>query len=116
MKMEKYTQSKKCILFDGNEEELYKKVFEFCVNNNQYNVKVLDFINLPLLNLQNSPSFNKLINDGKFVLENSFINQYKSTENLNVYFFKNENIVFIFSFGEFQPTRYILYLESIWIE
>jgi hypothetical protein len=39
---------------------------------------------------------------------------YKGSDGLRLYFSKKGNTVVVFAYGEFQPTRYKLYLEGIW--
>lgn len=113
--MKMYNKINKSKLFDGSEKELYETEFKFIVNNSEYIVKFTDFCDNPLKEMEDDTSFNTLIREGKFKLVDSIIVQYKSSENLDVYFFKHENIYFLFSFGEIQPSRFILYLEGIWI-
>jgi hypothetical protein len=59
--------------------------------------------------------FNKIIDSGKYKIINSFGEVYKSKENWDLYFKKSDNVIFIFSFGEFQPARYTIYFECVWI-
>lgn len=50
----------------------------------------------------------------KYFKDFDFGEYYKSEENLEVYYFIKNDILYVFSFGEKQPARYMLYLEGIW--
>ncbi|GEM56357.1 hypothetical protein B0A58_00245 [Flavobacterium branchiophilum NBRC 15030 = ATCC 35035] len=99
-------------IFDGKEEDFLKLSFEI----NNENFKISDFYNNPLRDIEkiiNKTDFDLIIKEGKFKLKNSFIKTYLSQEGLEVYYLiKNDNI-YLFSFGEFQPTRYMLFFEML---
>ena len=100
-------------LFDGDEERCLKEIFE--IENQK--IKLIDFYNSPLRDLKkeiDDESFETIIIESKFKVKNSFIEKYVSEEGLEILYLKNNDLIFLFSYGEYQPGRYILYLESIW--
>ena len=100
-------------LFDGDEEKCLKEVFEI---KNQI-ITLADFYNNPLRALQKSiddETFYAIIKEGNFNLINTFNEKYVSEEGLEINFFYNNGAIYLFSYGEYQPGRYILYLEGIW--
>ena len=52
---------------------------------------------------------------GAFVTDGGFLNLYKGSNNLRLYYHKKGNTIVVFAYGEFQPGRYMLYLEGFWI-
>lgn len=100
-------------LFDGDKERCLKEIFE--IENQK--IKLIDFYNSPLRDLKkeiDDKSFETIIIESKFKVKNSFIEKYVSEEGLEILYLKNNDLIFLFSYGEYQPGRYILYLESIW--
>lgn len=61
-----------------------------------------------LVNLNN---YHLIINELDLKLENSTV---VTKDRLQVYYLKNSNLLIIFSFGEFQPSRYVLFIEGAW--
>jgi hypothetical protein len=105
-------------IFDGIEDNLNKFSYKINIVDKKYSFTVNDFYNNSLEELENKISkndFNKIIDCEKYKIINSFRKVYKSKENLDLYFKKIDNLIFIFSFGEFQPARYNIYFECIWI-
>jgi hypothetical protein len=99
-------------LFDGDEEKCLKEVFE--IENQK--IKLIDFYNNPLRDLKkvmNHESFDVIIKEGKFNLINSFIEKYVSEDGLEIHYLKNNDAIYLFSYGEYQNGRYMLFLESI---
>lgn len=37
-----------------------------------------------------------------------------SKDSFQLYYLKTKNLLLLFSMGEFQPARYMLYLENVW--
>lgn len=100
-------------LFDGLEEKCLQEVFEI----KNLKIKLTDFYNSPLTALKketNNTNFDTLIKESKFNLINSFTEKYISEDGLEIHYLKNNDMIFLFSYGEYQPGRYMLFLESIW--
>lgn len=112
----------KKILYDGFEtEELYLKTFE------EYNIifKIADFINNPIGKLKSIISNENFAKIEELYSSNSeFLKYFKdfkfnnipmvSEENLSIYYLIEKKIIYLFSFGEKQPGRYMLFLEGVW--
>ncbi|VXC54607.1 hypothetical protein [Chryseobacterium sp. 8AT] len=100
-------------LFDGDEEKCLEEIFEL----EHQKIKLTDFYNNPLRDLKkeiDEESFNAIIQESKFSLINSFIEKYTSEDGLEVNYLKNYNLIYLFSYGEYQAGRYLLFLENIW--
>lgn len=100
-------------LFDGDEEKCLKEVFE--IGNQK--IKLIDFYNNPLRALKNeidNESFKIIIQESKFNLTNGLIGKYTSEDGLEVNYLKNNDVVYLFSYGEYQSGRYMLFLEGVW--
>jgi hypothetical protein len=99
-------------LFDGDEEAGLKQVFD--IENQTF--KLIDFYNNPLRELKKEirdKSFDTLMKESKFNLVNSFVEKYLSENGLEIYYHKNNEAVYLFSYGEYQQGRYLLFLEGI---
>lgn len=99
-------------LFDGDEEKALKHVF--AIENQTF--KLMDFYNHPLRELKKEigeRSFNTIIKESTFSLVNSFIEKYLSEEGLEMHYVKKNENIYLFSYGEYQPGRYMLFLEGI---
>ncbi|MDV7698733.1 hypothetical protein N6B72_17545 [Chryseobacterium soli] len=99
-------------VFDGDEEAGLKEVFE--IENQK--IKLSDFYNNPLRELKKEirdKSFDTLMKESKFNLVNSFVEKYLSENGLEIYYHKNAEAVYLFSYGEYQSGRYLLFLEGI---
>ncbi|MGH1517943.1 hypothetical protein [Chryseobacterium sp. JK1] len=99
-------------LFDG-EEECLPTIFE--IENQR--ISLAEFYNNPLRNLKkeiDGESFESMVEGSKFSLSNRFIEKYTSENGLEVYYFKSDDMIYLFSYGEYQPGRYLLFLEGIW--
>jgi hypothetical protein len=59
--------------------------------------------------------FESIIKTGDFEPDGGPLHQYRGSDNLKLYFFKRGKTVVVFAYGEFQPTRYKLYLEGVWV-
>jgi hypothetical protein len=100
-------------LFDGDEQECLKEIFE--IENQK--IKLIDFYNSPLRDLKkeiDDESFETIVRESKFNVRNSFIEKYVSEEGLEVHYLKKNDMIYLFSYGEFQPGRYMLFLEGIY--
>ncbi|ASK30613.1 hypothetical protein CEY12_11040 [Chryseobacterium sp. T16E-39] len=113
--MEKNQNIKKEKLFDGQDSDMLK--FSFPLNDK--GMKVSSFLNNSLRNLVSDKGtaqedFEKLIQVEDFEKKGSLIQNYYSKENLEIYYFIDNGQVYLFSFGEFQPARYMIYIEGAW--
>lgn len=95
-------------LFDGLEDELFEKDFSVEVEN-----KIICFIadDLTPNKLVNLKNYHLIINELDLKLENSTV---VTKDRLQVYYLKNSDLLIIFSLGEFQPSRYMLFIEGAW--
>jgi len=115
--MQKISEIKKVKIFDGIEDELQNFHYEIFINQNRFSFDIEDFYSHPLKELKNilfTDDFEKIVSDGNYKMINKLIATYKSDDNLSVKYVKRGNHIFIFSFGEYQPTRYIAFLDSVW--
>ena len=100
-------------LFDGDEQECLKEIFE--IENQK--IKLTDFYNSPLRDLRKEiegENFNTITRENEYNIRNSFIEKYISEEGLEIHYLKKDDIIYLFSYGEFQPGRYILFFEGIY--
>lgn len=105
----KKLDSKRCKLFDGIESNLYEKVFVLEVEGKQVKFIVDDITPNKLISLTEKT---QIITEANFGSRNDTF--FTSEDRLQVYYLKSKTFILIFSFGEFQPARYKLYLESVY--
>ncbi|MFC0516975.1 hypothetical protein ACFFGT_22390 [Mucilaginibacter angelicae] len=101
----------KSLLFDGDEAEAVHKSFSLPAGSIKFN----DFANNNFEDLRKvitTDDFETIVKTGGFNAD--FLNLYKGSERLRLYYTKKGNTIAVFAYGEFQPTRYKLYLEGIW--
>jgi hypothetical protein len=101
----------KSLLFDGDEAEAVHKSFNLPAGD----VKFSDFANNNFEDLRKvitQDDFETIVKTGGFNAD--FLNLYKGSERLRLYYTKQGNTIAVFAYGEFQPTRYKLYLEGLW--
>ncbi len=101
----------KSLLFDGDEAEAVHKSFSLPAGN----IKFSDFANNNFEDLQKvitTDDFETIVKTGGFNAD--FLNLYKGSGRLRLYYTKKGNTIAVFAYGEFQPTRYKLYLEGLW--
>lgn len=104
-------------LFDGAEDVLVDKTFVIKYDKREYSFKVIDFDNNTLEKLFktiNQGAIDTITNEGSFTKKDGVIEIYKGTEDLRLHYVIKDNLIFILAFGEFQPTRFKVYLEGIW--
>ncbi|RKR11594.1 hypothetical protein C8C83_3334 [Flavobacterium sp. 90] len=104
-------------LFDGFESDIIHQTFEIAYANKKIKFKVTDFIDnslKDLLNYINESELNQILSDLNLSKVDSFIPKYKSVDNLDMYFCVKEDVLFLFSYGEMQPMRYVMFLEGIY--
>ncbi|HEX8024414.1 hypothetical protein [Mucilaginibacter sp.] len=101
----------KSLLFDGDEAEAVHKSFNLPAGD----IKFSDFANNNFEDLRKVTTpddFETIVKTGGFNAD--FPNLYKGSERLRLYYTKKGNTIAVFAYGEFQPTRYKLYLEGLW--
>ena len=100
-------------LFDGDEQECLKEIFEI----ENHKIRLINFCNNPLRDLKKELAdeiFETIVIENNFNVKNSFMEKYRSEEELEVHYLKKDGRLYLFSYGEFQPGRYMLFLESIY--
>jgi hypothetical protein len=101
----------KSLLFDGGEAEAVHKSFNLPAGD----IKFSDFANNNFEDLRKvitPDDFETIVKTGGFNAD--FLNLYKGSERLRLHYTKKGNTIAVFAYGEFQPTRYKLYLEGLW--
>ena len=105
-------------LYDGIGTETDKQRFKVMIGKEEVKFKLADFDQNDLYKLRlevNGEAFNSLLQTEKFQKpEDNLFENYLTPERLNVYFLVRENYILILSFGEFQPARDMIFLESVW--
>jgi len=113
------------MLFDGDESEFYKFRFDVQIENQNLEIKASDFYSNSFVKLTNELRehlFQQILLQSNFEKNEELVVKYLGTESLQVYYcFKDSKnsdakFLFIFSFGEVQPTRFRIYLEGMWKE
>ena len=105
----------KSLIFDGPESEMLDKSFNLAGISAP--IKYNDFANNNFEDLQqviNNEDFEFIVKTGGFAPDGGFLNLYKNSNGLRLYYYKKDNTVVVFAYGEFQPGRYMLYLEGVW--
>nr|WP_311147670.1 hypothetical protein [Prevotella pallens] len=100
-------------LFDGYDNDCLDKTF--VVGGKE--IRLLDIYNNPLWKLKDRISindFNTVVASENLKSDNIVIDSYKTSKGLSTYYLFNNTLLYIFSFVEWQPTRFILNIESIW--
>lgn len=103
----------KSLLFDGDEAEAVHKSFNLPAGD----IKFSDFANNNFEDLRKvitPDDFKTIVKTGGFNTDGGFLNLHQSSERLRLYYAKKGDTIAVFSYGEFQPTRYKLYLEGVW--
>ncbi|QEC78328.1 hypothetical protein [Mucilaginibacter ginsenosidivorax] len=108
----------KLLIFDGPEHDILDRSFDLSRETALgISIKLSDFANNTVEDLQgiiSSPDFEFMVKTGAFVTDGGFLNLYKGSNNLRLYYHKKGNTIIVFAYGEFQPGRYMLYLEGFW--
>ena len=110
----------KALIFDGAEREITNRSFDISQQTAiNVVVKFDDFAANNFEDLQpllGKDDFAFITKTGEFSPDGGFLNLYKSSDNLRLYFYKKSTIIVVFAYGEFQPGRYMLYLEGFWVQ
>ncbi|PSK91608.1 hypothetical protein [Taibaiella chishuiensis] len=108
----------RALLFDGPETDLHNKLFDLEATPLKGQDLSLDHITgnsfEELEQEIGSEDFAAIVATGNFKPDEGFLDHYKSENRLKLYYLKQGGHIAVFSFGEFQPTRYQLYLEGTW--
>lgn len=116
-------QFTKKMLFDGDEAKAYPFSFDTHVEGELINIKASDFYDNFLVNLKSEvdeETFQDILVEGGFEKRDRIVETYLGSDRLTLYYFyKNsensaDRFLFIFSFGEVEPTRFRIYLEGVW--
>jgi hypothetical protein len=109
----------KSLIFDGPEQEILHKSFDLSRDTSLgITIKLDDFANNNLEDLQgviSATDFGFIVKTGGFTTDGGFLNLYKGSNNLRLYYHKKGNTIIVFAYGEFQPGRYMLYFEGFWV-
>ncbi|MGP1437236.1 MAG: hypothetical protein ACTTKN_11575 [Phocaeicola sp.] len=100
-------------LFIGYDNDCWEEVFTV----NDMKIRLFDIYNNPLRNLKSKISiddFNAIVQSERLKLDSLICDSYRTSEGLNTYFLLDKNDIYIFSFGELQPTKVVLNVESHW--
>ncbi|WP_184542362.1 hypothetical protein [Mucilaginibacter sp. FT3.2] len=110
----------KSLIFDGAEQEIFNRSFDLSQQTAlNVAVKLDDFASNNFEDLQKllgKDDFEFIVKTGEFSPDGGFLNLYKNSDNLRLYFYKKNNTIVVFAYGEFQPGRYMLYLEGFWVQ
>lgn len=106
----------KLLMFDGVEDDLLSRSFDLSGQTGlNTTIKLDDFANNNFEDLERligSHNFQLITKAGGFARDGGFLNLYKNSDGLRLYYYKNSDTIVVFAFGEFQPGRYMLYLEG----
>ncbi|XZF16310.1 hypothetical protein ACTHGU_09235 [Chitinophagaceae bacterium MMS25-I14] len=106
----------KHLLADGDDADIAKNDFRNTDENGKvYRVHIDNLKHLDELGREiDREDFTAIIKDGNFLENKGFIKVYRGSDDLQLYYNKEGNIISVYAFGEFQPARYKLYLEGRW--
>lgn len=103
-------------LYDGLEDGSLCEKFTIFIESKNYQISLKDFYNNSFNDLEEiigREEFNLIKNNEKFI-KNNFNGKFYSPENLELLYLQKEQYLVIFSYGEMQPARYVLSVESIY--
>ncbi|NHA04862.1 hypothetical protein G7092_13710 [Mucilaginibacter sp. HC2] len=107
------------LIFDGDEQDVISRSFQPDTKTNLGGAIAFDdFINHDFEDLQGligDDDFASIVKTGNFTRDSGFLHQYHGSDNLKLYFCQRDKTIVVFAYGEFQPTRYKLYLEGVWV-
>jgi hypothetical protein len=117
----KNIESKSKILFGGLFKNIPPDYFEININFEKIRINSKIFIKNELKNLKDlsylisSEEFNKIINEGKFKeMDIKSLGYYKSYQDMYLEYIALDNNLLVFTYGEKQPSLWIIILEGIW--
>ncbi|WP_126651689.1 hypothetical protein [Chryseobacterium aureum] len=133
MKIDKLIDNKSQVLYDGICAELNHE-FNIILGEENITFKISDLINNSFKNIEDFLSKNDLeiiVEKGeiknnipgyikRLISENEYAdlmknaNYYKSESHLGLNYLMKNNLLLLFTYGEKQPSRWILILENVW--
>lgn len=105
-------------VFDGFENELFNRLFEVEIvgyGKLEINPQIVD--DNKFKNLGKSlgePGIDIITEKKKFDFKTGIFPGYVGTDGLELKYLFVKDLVLVFSLGEYQPSRYIFYLEGAW--
>jgi len=107
------------LIFDGNEQDVVSRSFQPDTQTDLGGaIEFDDAVKHDFEDLRGvigDDDFESIIKTGDFTPDGGFLHQYRGSDNLKLYYLKRGKTVVVFAYGEFQPTRYKLYLEGVWV-
>lgn len=103
------------LLHDGSEKPVYEKLLK--INNSEYfSIDVSQFRYFNQLKDQiGAVDLNQLVSEIPNCKPNKFFpDNYNGSDGLPLKFLLSNKNLIVISYGEFQPTRYKLFLEGVW--
>lgn len=94
-------------IFDGFENQLFESDFSIEIENKTIPFIAYDLTPNKLIHLD---FYSQIIDDLDLVNNKSITTK----DRLEVYYLKSENLLIIFSMGEYQSGRYMLFLEGVY--
>lgn len=108
MKKAKITES---VLFDGTQKELYTKEFKIETETDNLSFTVESFSKNYLSNFDKNTVLNEILKVGEYTKVDD---EYFTEEEMMLYYLEKNQYLLILSYGEFQPSRFVVNLESVW--
>lgn len=103
-------------LFDGQDKDFYTFKYscqvprELMIYERDFRKNHLD----DLERIMNPEDFGQLMREGHFVKPKGPFGNYSGSDNLSLNYFLSNGLLFVFANGEFQPSRFKIYLEGVW--
>lgn len=103
------SEFKRTKLFDGVEHELFDKEFLLNIEGKSLSFIVDDINQFKLIDY---PDKQDIIDE--LLLKSDGSSNIITKEGLQVYYLHKDDLLIVFSLGEYQSGRYLLFLEGIW--
>ena len=116
-KIKSLNLNRKVCLYDGFEPDDYQQEFHLADEYANINFTLSEIINQPFKNLRNvldSENYDHLAALQQLKNPNTEWETFVGSNDLSLYYFVRGDKLILVSFGEFQPARYMVYLESVW--
>jgi hypothetical protein len=103
-------------LFDGPDEKYYAFSHHFhtpqevVIYERDFRKNYFD----GLESLMNSTDFSQLLKEGKFQKPAGQFDDYSGSDGLALNYFINQDLLYVFATGEYQPARFKIYCEGVW--
>lgn len=105
-------------LFDGFEKNLFGNSYSVPVKNYgliRVDPSIIEKNSFDQLsNIFSAQVLAKIADEKKFVFDTGIFPGFVGTDELDLKYLLVQDLVLIFSIGEFQPARYIFYFEGAW--